>query len=281
MKTTIQYIEDELAGLYPASEIEGFKRIILEEVCGWDFTAQVLRRNEKIDEISFEKIREIVRRLKKFEPVQYIIGKTWFCGLKLYVNPSVLIPRPETEELADWIIRKNSVVNGAILDVGTGSGCIALALKAGMKNCRISGVDISAKALDVAKQNAGLNGLDVDFFCADVLNWQNYKWEKYDIIVSNPPYIRESEKEQMHANVLNHEPENALFVPDHDPLVFYRSIAFFAKRNLKKNGSLFFEIHENLSAEITELLAGFGFRDTEVKKDINGKNRMTFCRNVI
>lgn len=281
MKATIQYIEKELAGLYPNTEIKGFTRIIIEAVCGWGFTAQVVKMHEKITEADFEKIKEIVFRLKNFEPIQYILGETEFYGLKLKVSPSVLIPRPETEELVEWIIKSILKPNSRILDIGTGSGCIALALKNKLKETVISGIDISEKSLEIAHQNALNNYLDVNFFQADILKWEHLNWGIYDLIVSNPPYIRESEKSEMQVNVLNYEPENALFVPENNPLVFYRSIAAFAKKQLAENGILFFEINENLGAETNELLQDFGFFDIKIRKDINGKNRMVCCRNNI
>ena len=235
MKATIQYINSELAGLYPVSEIEGFTRIIFEVVCGWSFTEQVVKKHEKILKTDFSNIQKIVFRLKKFEPIQYILGETEFYGLKIKVNPSVLIPRPETEELVQWITKSKLPVNARILDIGTGSGCIALALKSLLKNAEVFGVDVSENALDVARQNAIGNSLDVVFFQSDILKWKECEWKIYDVIVSNPPYIMESEKQQMHANVLEYEPANALFVNDNDPLVFYRAISAFSKKYLAKN----------------------------------------------
>lgn len=279
MKATIQYINSELAGLYPVSEIEGFTRIILEAVCRLSFTEQVVKSNEKVLSADFEKMEDIVHRLKNFEPIQYILGETEFYGLKLLVNPFVLIPRPETEELVQWITKSKLPQNITILDIGTGSGCIALALKSQLKEVEIFGIDISEKAIETARQNALKNSLDVRFFQADILKWNEFDWENFGVIVSNPPYIRESEKVQMQSNVLNYEPENALFVSDNDPLVFYRSIATFAKKHLTKDGLLFFEINEKLGLEMNEMLVDFGFRDIEIRKDINGKNRMLCCRN--
>jgi release factor glutamine methyltransferase len=280
MKATIQYINSELAGFYPVSEIEGFIRIIFDAVCGLSFTEQVIRKHEKISLTDFEKIKTIISRLKNFEPIQYILGETEFYGLKLVVNPSVLIPRPETEELVQWILKSDLPENSTILDIGTGSGCIAIALKNQIKNAEVFGTDISENALEIARQNALKNNLGVDFFQVDILKWEQFKWNKFDVIVSNPPYIRESEKLQMHSNVLNFEPENALFVPDCDPLVFYRAIIIFAKNQLNKSGLLFFEINENLGSEIYEMLIDSGFTEIEIRKDINGKNRMVCCRNI-
>lgn len=281
MKATIQYINSELAGLYPVSEIESFTRIIFEMVCGWSFTELLLKRHEKISATDFERIEAIILRLKNDEPIQYILGETEFYGLKLKVNPSVLIPRPETEELVQWITKSNLPGNSIILDIGTGSGCIALALKIQLKNAEVFGVDISENALEVARQNALKNSLDVGFFQSDILKWNEFEWKNFDIIVSNPPYIRESEKLQMHSNVLNFEPENALFVTDADPLIFYKTIAAFAKKHLTKSGMLFFEINENMGLEMNEMLVDFGFYDIEIRKDINGKNRIVCCRNNI
>lgn len=280
MKATIQYINSELAGLYPVSEIEGFTRIIFEAVYGWSFTEQVVKRHEKISVTNLNKIEAIILRLKKYEPIQYILEQTEFYGLKLKVNPSVLIPRPETEELVQWITKCNIPGNSIILDIGTGSGCIALALK-NQLNAEVFGVDISENALEVARQNALKNNLEVDFFQADILKWNELEWKNFDIVVSNPPYIRESEKLQMHSNVLSFEPQNALFVTDTDPLIFYKSIAAFAKKHLTKSGMLFFEINENMSLEMNKMLVEFCFNDIEVRKDINGKNRMVCCRNNI
>ncbi len=281
MKTTIQYIEKELAGLYPPTEIEGFKRITFETVCGWGFTEQITKKNEPISVADFNKIKSIVSRLKNAEPIQYILGETEFYELKLKVNPAVLIPRPETEELVEWIVNSQMPDNCNILDIGTGSGCMALAIKNQLKEVKVSGIDISEKALETARQNALENGLEVDFYRDDILNPKNVRDDKYDVVVSNPPYIRESEKPLMHENVLNYEPEIALFVTDVDPLVFYRAIAGFAKRCLNENGSLFFEINENLGAEMVGLLSDFGFSEIEIRKDINGKNRMVRCKNII
>ena len=278
MKATIQYLKNELEGLYPITEIEGFARIIFEAVCGWGFTEQVVKRNEEISPTDFRQINEIVLRLKNFEPIQYILGETEFYGLKIKVNPSVLIPRPETEELVQWITQCNLPENSRILDIGTGSGCIALALKSKLKNAEIFGVDISENALQVARQNAKTNNLNVVFFQADILNWEHSDWKTFDVIVSNPPYVRESEKKQMKDNVLRYEPKNALFVADNDPLVFYRTISAFAKKYLADNGRLYFEINENLGSEMNKLIIDFGFCDFEIRKDINGRNRMIGCR---
>jgi release factor glutamine methyltransferase len=277
MKAVIQYIEKELEGLYPGTEIQGLTRLILENVFRLNYTGLVLRKDEPIHSAQKKQIEKIVQRLKNFEPVQHILGETEFYGLKIRVNPSVLIPRPETEELVNWIVETGLPGNPKIADIGTGSGCIALALKKQMDNASILAVDISEKAIQTAEINSNLNRLDVDFFQADILNWEKYEWDSFDLIVSNPPYVREMEKVKMQPNVLNYEPQMALFVPDDDPLIFYRKIASFAKKYLQKNGWLYFEINENLGNEMTLLIQNLGFRKTEVKKDINGKVRMLRC----
>jgi len=278
MEATIQYIEKELTGLYPKTEVQGFVRLIFWHVLQLSYTDLVLRRNQKLEKSSQKRIEAIVERLKKFEPIQYILGETEFFGLKLTVNPSVLIPRPETEELVQWITTTVEDEKLSVVDIGTGSGCIALALKKELKNAVVTGVDISAESIRTASKNAEQNQLDVTFKQADILQWEKEKWEPVDLIVSNPPYVRELEKAAMHANVLQYEPENALFVSNTNPLVYYQSIAVFANRYLKANSWLFFEINENLGEELVSLLAAIGFGAIEIKKDINGKNRMLRCQ---
>ncbi len=278
MQTTIQYINKELTELYPESEVQGFIRILLESICGWNYTQQILNKNESVSAIQFSEIEKAVLRLKKYEPIQYILGETEFMGLNLKVNSSVLIPRPETEELVDWIIRTNTKENPRILDIGTGSGCIPLAIKNSIKASKVFAADISESAIKVARQNATLHQFDIQFFQADILKWENYKWDCFDIIVSNPPYVRELEKKEMQPNVRDFEPENALFVSNEDPLIFYRRIAEFAQKYLHKDGRLFFEINEYLGDEMYKLLENKGFANIELKKDIHGKNRMLFCR---
>lgn len=278
MEATIQYIEKELRGLYPQTEVRGFIRLIFEHVCGMNYTQQVLRSNEIIDSISKEKIEGIIQRLKNYEPIQYILGETEFYRLKLKVAPGVLIPRPETEELVQWIIDSIKSSSLRILDIGTGSGCIALTLKNELKSAQVSAVDFFETALKIAHENAVKNNLQVEFVQADILNWQNYNWQQFDIIVSNPPYVREQEKKAMLPNVLDFEPEKALFVSDDKPLVFYREIARFAQKYLKDGGELYFEINENLGEETAELLQQENFSDVELKKDLHGKLRMIKCR---
>ena len=275
MQATIHYIEKELNPIYPKTEIQSLTRILIESVTGWNYSEQLLNKNYELNEEKFKKIKSIVRRLKNYEPIQYILGETTFCDLTINVNPSVLIPRPETEELVQFILEKVTG-NCSILDIGTGSGCIALALKSRLKTAKIYGTDISNKALQVARKNADNNNLDVNFFQADILLWENQKWNKFDVIISNPPYVRESEKMQMLPNVLEYEPAEALFVSDDDSLLFYRRITEFALKWLNEEGLLFFEINENLANEIYKLLKFFGFKNIELRDDINGKKRMIY-----
>lgn len=278
MKATIQYIKKELTGLYPETEIKAFTRVILENVCGLDYTAQILMREDSIDPCCAEMIEKVVARLKDYEPIQYIFEETEFFGLKLKVTPAVLIPRPETEELVHWITgtEMNNVTR--MLDIGTGSGCIALALKKQFPEATLTAVDFSMDAIETAGRNASENSLEVNFLHADILKWEKYKWENYDLIVSNPPYVRESEKAAMLPNVLKYEPGGALFVPDSDPLLFYRNIAAFANQHLNSNGWLFFEINEKLGRETEQILEKSGFREIEIKSDLFGKERMLRCR---
>lgn len=274
MQATIQYIKKELDGLYPETEIQGFIRILFEEICGWSYTEQVLNLNRIIDENRTREFRNAVLRLKNHEPIQYIFGETEFMGLKLKVNPSVLIPRPETEELVRWIIDSVSKKSPRILDVGTGSGCIPLALKSYINDAVVTAIDISEIALETANYNGIKNGLDVNFIRYDILEWEQGHWETFDIIVSNPPYVRDMEKKQMDKNVLEWEPDNALFVSDEDPLIFYRKIVEFAKKYLDNNGLLFFEINEHFGKQMYELMVLKDFTNIELRKDINGKDRM-------
>jgi len=278
MEPTIQYIEKELSGFYPAIEVRGFIRLIFEHVCGMNYTDQILRRGEEIDSASKKKIKEIVQRLKNYEPLQYILGETEFFGLNLKLAPGVLIPRPETEELVKWIIDSAKHTTPAILDIGTGSGCIALALKEEFKNAEVLAADYSEKALEIANENARGNQLNISFLQADILCWQKYNWNHFDIIVSNPPYVRELEKEAMFPNVLAYEPGEALFVSNDDPLVFYRQIGKFAQIYLNPGGDLYFEINEHLGSETINLMHSLNFRNIILKKDLNGKERMLRCR---
>ena len=218
-------------------------------------------------------------RLKKQEPIQYILGTTEFYGLTFKVNEHTLIPRPETEELVDWVLSnlhdQDSVLD--ILDIGTGSGCIAISLAKNIPTARVSGLDISEKALEVAQENAVKNQVLVSFCKKDILETTALK-NKYDVMVSNPPYVRQLEKKAMNANVLDYEPGLALFVPNEDPLLFYRKIAQLAMVSLQTRGWLYFEINEYLSKEMDVLLKDIGFANIEIKKDFREVPRMIKCQ---
>ena len=277
MKTTTTYIRETLNTLYPPEEISCFTRLIFSHVCGLSYNQQILCKDKQIPEKEKEEIHAIINRLKKMEPLQYIFGKTEFYSLPMKVNPSVLIPRPETEELVDMIVKSSKpVISLKILDIGTGSGCIPIALAKHIPDTAVVAIDISEPALQTAKENADLNKVDVCFIQADILNTSEASEIfpcDFDIIVSNPPYVTEKEKDTMCENVIAHEPHCALFVPDDDPLLFYKAIADFALLKLASGGKLFFEINANYGTDICEMLQEKGFTQTELKRDLSGKNR--------
>ncbi len=274
MQATIKFIEEELSGLYPKNEVRSLACILFKFICGLSFTDLVVQKDEKIPEIKLKQIKQVVKRLKQHEPIQYIIGETEFYGLKLTVNPAVLIPRPETEELVEWVLMSGIDKDARVFDIGTGSGCIPIAIKKNAPELEVEAIDISEKAIEVARGNAKKNGVDVSFMVYDVSRWRERQWGKFDIIISNPPYVRELEKQYMNTNILNFEPHQALFVADTDPLKFYKIISDFAMSNLKKEGSLFFEINEAFGQEASEMLVRKGFLNVELKKDLSGKDRM-------
>jgi release factor glutamine methyltransferase len=278
ISAVIKRIKDDLSPFYSQEEIKGFISLIFEHLLGLSRLQVHLQQHEQISEAKLTEFKEIVDRLKNFEPIQYILGETEFYGLRFKVNPSVLIPRPETEELVDWVLKdyQNNHIN--ILDIGSGSGCIPIALAKNLTHAEIEGWDISEEALTTARENALINNVRVHFDNRDILKWQTYKLPKlYDIIISNPPYVTLSEKESMLPNVTEHEPHLALFVPDQDPLVFYRKISDFALCHLNPGGQLYFEINEKLGIDLEILLTSKSFKDIQLKKDINGRDRMIRC----
>ena len=274
MQTALLHIQSELQGLYPETEIKSFSYLIIEKLTGFSRTEVYVNKNTLFSNEQHQVIESFIEKLKNFVPIQYILGETEFYGLPFYVNESVLIPRPETEELVDWIQKENyRTAKLNILDIGTGSGCIAIALKHEFTNSTVDAFDISEKALDTAQQNAARNKLEVNFKVVDILNAPAFS-KKWDIIVSNPPYITENEMDTILPNVLDHEPHLALFVPDNDPLLFYRKIALFAQQYLTPAGKLYVEINRQAGNQTLELLTGMGFRDVELRKDISGNDRM-------
>ena len=277
IKDVFTEFKQHLGIIYDPNEIEALTLLVINELTGTSKAKIKAFPEQEVTSIEVEKLNTILKRLQNGEPVQYIFGHTEFYGLPFNVNPSVLIPRPETEELVEWAL--SSVVNsewaGNILDIGTGSGCIAISLKKNLSNTSVSAVDISPDALKTAKQNAGLNNVDVIFINDDILNIKSkIENSKFEIIISNPPYVTLHDKTQMHTNVTDFEPHTALFVPENDPLIFYKAIANFAAKNLTSDGLLFFEINESLGNETIELLKDKGFKNIELRKDMSGRNRM-------
>ncbi|MFW9596562.1 MAG: peptide chain release factor N(5)-glutamine methyltransferase [Paludibacter sp.] len=275
MQQTIQYIKDSLSGIYLADELEVITYQLMSEVTGLTRTAILINKNTKISETHAQLIKRFVNELKNFKPLQYVVGKTEFFGLPFKVNEYTLIPRPETEELVEWIIDDYNakVFPVTILDIGTGSGCIPVSLRKYLALARVDGCDISPDALKVAAENAQINQLDVNFFEIDILSSPVME-QKWDVIVSNPPYIPMSDMSEMYANVLQYEPHVALFVADENPLIFYRAIALFALKHLQHEGSLYFEIHYKYGAEVLEMLRNSGFVNVQLRKDLSGNDRM-------
>lgn len=268
---------NELDAMYGVNEVDSFFNILIDFYLKLNRITLVLQPNYAITKEEEQPLFEALSRLKLNEPIQYIIGETEFFRLPLKVNKHTLIPRPETEELVQFII--DTVTSSEvekpikILDIGTGSGCIAISLAKHLPNARVSAFDISKEAINVAKENAELNKVEVDFFEVDILNqdrWDN----KFDIIVSNPPYVRQLEKSEMKANVLNHEPELALFVEDDNPLVFYKAITKFAMQHLEKDGQLYFEINQYLGNDMIQLMEEHSFSNIKLNKDLFGNDRM-------
>lgn len=272
------HFKDELKQLYPEREIESISYILLESLLNYSKIELQLKKDEKIKQNSLVQILSALEKLKKSVPIQYIIGETEFYDLKFKVNEHTLIPRQETEELVHMIIHENKFGSPRILDIGAGTGCIPITLAHFIKGAQVSSVDISQAAIEVAKANAKMNRVEVDFQICNILKWEEYPWAKgLDIVVSNPPYVRESEKAIMNDNVLSYEPHTALFVDDTDPLIFYRRIAEFAKKHLKVGGKLYFEINEALGQDMIRLLSDLGFSSIRLLKDLNGKDRMTYA----
>jgi release factor glutamine methyltransferase len=236
-------------------------------------------QNNTVNEPLAHQILQVANELSTGKPLQYIFGDTVFYGLKFYVDSNVLIPRPETEELVHLIIhtvRKSTHISNNLLDIGTGTGCIPITLKKHLNNLEVSAIDVSPEALEVAIKNAELNEVNINFIQADILSYTAEK--KYDVIVSNPPYIKEDEKASMHLNVLTYEPHLALFVSNENPLLFYKAIAEFSRTNLNENGFLFFEINEYLGEQVRLMLAEKGFQNIQVLKDMQSKDRMVSCQ---
>lgn len=292
--TKIQYTYNEiikifrssLSGIYEPREVENLAMIALEEVTSQERHQVLTKKEQKLPALQTSQLIKILEELKTGKPIQQITGNTSFYGLQLKVNANVLIPRPETEELVDIIIKenKNHGKKLAIIDIGTGSGCIAIALSKFLDNALVVGIDNSAKALETAKYNAKKNQQEIAFFEMDITNHQQYKTldQKFDLVVSNPPYIRENEKRFMHKNVLNFEPAQALFVNDQEPLHFYKYIIDFCATYLYPGGKLYLEINEAMGELLTTALKENGmFKKIIVIQDMNGKNRFVKCELIL
>ena len=279
LKSYKNHFTQELNSLYDQEEIESFFYIITEFLHQKKRIDLALEPNFSINAIEVEKWNAIIAQLKQEKPIQYILGETEFYGLRFLVNENTLIPRPETEELVDLILNENSknkIPNSKILDIGTGSGCIAVSLAKNLPEAKVFALDVSEKALETAKKNAEINKVEVEFLHQSILETEDLKQE-FDIIVSNPPYVRNLEKQEIKKNVLEYEPHLALFVEDNDPLIFYRKIVQLAQKNLSENGKLYFEINQYLGKETSELLQDLCFQNIELIKDVYGNDRMIQC----
>ena len=284
---------DELTDTYPKEEILSFYYLLIEGLLQLQKKEVFLEPTIKLSTQHLSEFKNSIALLKQEKPIQYLLGSTEFCGFTFKVNENVLIPRPETEELVHWICsdRISDISNQkdsgssqtSILDIGTGSGCIAISLAKKCPNSEVSALDVSKNALITAKENAIANDVAIHFIEQDILNFpikfNTTVFKKYDIIVSNPPYVREMEKQEMQNNVLQNEPHLALFVDNDNPLLFYNKIAEFAKENLTENGLIYFEINQYLASETATLLEQKGFNRIEIREDIYGNKRMLKATN--
>ena len=273
-----QYILVSLEPLYADREAKNIASLILEKLTGYSHSQRILHKKDTLEEKTEKQLQKIINELTTNRPVQYCLEEAWFAGMKFFVNEQVLIPRPETEELVSWILESNpekKFSETRILDIGTGSGCIAIALKKKLTDASVTAFDISPDALAIARRNAQANQVYVEFLLYDILSENAHRAESpFTIIVSNPPYVLVSEKDEMMERVWKYEPAQALFVSDNDPLIFYKAILRYAEKHLAENGELYFEINESKANEIQDLLEYNTYRRIEVKKDFQGKARM-------
>ncbi|MFA6246322.1 MAG: peptide chain release factor N(5)-glutamine methyltransferase [Mucilaginibacter sp.] len=280
IKDVFLEFQQGLTGVYDSRETEAITLLVLEEITGMSRAKLKAFPEDEVNGEAIEKISGILEELKTGRPVQYILGSTEFYGLNFLVNPATLIPRPETEELVEWIIESQKLKVKSqklisILDIGTGSGCIAISLKKNLPDTDVTAIDISADALHTARQNAVINEVKVEFILDDILNTKfEIEYSNFEIIVSNPPYVTLQDKLMMHQNVTGFEPHSALFVPENAPLIFYKAIADYANEHLSPGGILFFEINENFGKETVELLTDKGFINIELRQDMSGRDRM-------
>jgi len=264
----ILFFKKELAGISYSREIFNWAYITINNLFGYDRANCIVNQNQKISLHQRRKIKRIVCQLKKNKPIQYILEECVFFDLKFKINSGVLIPRPETEELVKWILKDEFK---SMIDIGTGSGCIAISI-AKNKNVNAHAIDISNASIQLAKENADFHGVNINFLNIDILT-ENLN-NKVDIVVSNPPYVLKKEKKHMNKNVVDYEPEIAIFVDDNNPFIFYKIIAKKAKKILNRNGKIYFEINENYSSEVMKILKYYGYVNIKLKKDINDRDRM-------
>lgn len=271
----------ELSPIYDEHEIDSFFYILLEAFHQMKRVDLAMNQNFELDTMQLLQWETVLSQLKEQKPIQYILGETEFFGLPFYVNENTLIPRPETEELVDWIIQQSKVQSQhskiKILDIGTGTGCIAISLAKNLPNAEVYAIDVSSKALEIAAKNAKRNNVDVTFLNQSILETDNLN-QQFDIIVSNPPYVRNLEKHEIKKNVLDFEPHLALFVEDDDALLFYRKITQLAQKNLSESGMLFFEINQYLTDQMFEMIKTFNFTDIQLRKDLYGNDRMMLIK---
>lgn len=266
---------NELSSLFPKTEIDSFYNILIEHKLGMTRIDRALQPQFELDGEQLSYFRKAIEKLRSETPVQYITGTSYFYNCTFNVNSNVLIPRPETEELVAWIledIKKEATID--LLDIGTGSGCIAISLAKNLKNARVWAIDFSESAIETAKENAIANGVSIQFIKQDILKTDTLP-QNFDVIVSNPPYVRELEKQEMQKNVLAYEPHSALFVTDENPLLFYNKIASLANKFLNPHGKLYFEINQYLGTETIDMLKNKGFSKNELRQDLFGNDRLT------
>ena len=277
MQSVRHQIEKELSDFYPQGELKVLVRMLLQQVAGWSLVDMLTHNDLTLTAAQQMQIADAVERLKRYEPIQYILGAAEFDGMRLVVDARALIPRPETAELVS-LVAESVAPDALVLDIGTGSGCIAVALARRLPQAQVSAYDVSPDALALAAENARNQGVKIDFRQVDILHEVPADAPVFDAIVSNPPYVTDSERASMEANVLDYEPALALFVPDDDPLLFYRAIADFAWTHLSIGGRLFFEINHRFGAEIVMMLRHKGFANCAVQHDAFGKERFVVAQ---